>query len=96
LVVVCLVDRTTVEVEWQVPLARVGAFIPFWLTRIDLKNYIDGRWFNMRSSRATRAMWRILDGKGREWTAFMFGAPKVVAPPVSIKACVSWALRNKH
>jgi hypothetical protein len=28
LVVLCLVDRTTVEVEWQVPLVRVGTFDP--------------------------------------------------------------------
>jgi hypothetical protein len=28
LVVLCLADRTTVEVEWQVPLMKFRAFIP--------------------------------------------------------------------
>jgi hypothetical protein len=37
-------------------------------------------WFNMRSGRATRVKWRILDGKVRERPVVMFGAPKVVAP----------------
>jgi hypothetical protein len=41
---------------------------------------IDGRWFNMRPSGATRGKWRILDGKVSEWYVFMFGALKLVAP----------------
>jgi hypothetical protein len=34
----------------------------------------------MRSGGATRGKWRIPDGKISEWSIFMFGAPKVVAP----------------
>jgi hypothetical protein len=49
----------------------------------DLRIGIDGRWFNMRPSGATRGKWRILDGKVSEWSVFMFGALKLVAP-----ACV--------
>jgi hypothetical protein len=30
LVMLCLVDRTPVEVEWQTPLARFRAFIPWF------------------------------------------------------------------
>jgi hypothetical protein len=30
LVMLCLVDRTSVEVEWQVPLMRFRAFIPWF------------------------------------------------------------------
>jgi hypothetical protein len=30
IVVLCLVDRTSVEVEWQVALARFRAFIPWF------------------------------------------------------------------
>jgi hypothetical protein len=77
LVVICLADRILVEVEWQVPLMRLGLF-------------------NMRSGEPTRRKWRIPDGKVGERYVVMFGAPKVVAPPVLIKARVSWALRNKH
>jgi hypothetical protein len=36
--------------------------------------------FNMKSGGATREKWRILDGKVRERSIVMFGAPKVVAP----------------
>jgi hypothetical protein len=39
----------------------------------------------MRPGEASRGKWRISDGKGREWTIFMFGARKVVAPTESIK-----------
>jgi hypothetical protein len=34
----------------------------------------------MRPGGATRETRIILDGKGGEWTIFMFGAPKVVTP----------------
>jgi hypothetical protein len=30
LVVLCLVNRTLVEVEWQIPLARFKTFIPWF------------------------------------------------------------------
>jgi hypothetical protein len=50
----------------------------------------------LRPKGANRGKWRILDGKVRERSVVMFGAPKVVAPPVSIKVHVGWALRNKH
>jgi hypothetical protein len=30
LIVLCLVDRTLVEVEWQTPLMRFRAFIPWF------------------------------------------------------------------
>jgi hypothetical protein len=50
----------------------------------------------MRLGGATRGKWRILDRKVGERSIFMFGAPKVVAPPVSIKYHVGWALKNKH
>jgi hypothetical protein len=36
--------------------------------------------------------WRIPDQKGGEWCVFMFKAPKVVAPPVSIKDHAGWAM----
>jgi hypothetical protein len=39
---------------------------------------IDGRWFNMRPGGATRGKWSIPDGKVRERSVIMFGAPKVV------------------
>jgi hypothetical protein len=39
----------------------------------------------MRPGGATRETRIILDGKGGEWTIFMFGARKVVAPTESIK-----------
>jgi hypothetical protein len=39
----------------------------------------------MRPGGAIRGKWRILDGKGGEWCVFIFGAPKVIAPPVSTK-----------
>jgi hypothetical protein len=39
----------------------------------------------MRSDGATRGEWRVPDGKVGERSIFMFGAPKVVAPPMSIK-----------
>jgi hypothetical protein len=42
-------------------------------------------WLYLRSGGATRGKWRIPDGKGREWNVFMFEAPKVVAPSVSIE-----------
>jgi hypothetical protein len=32
--------------------------------------------------------WRIPDGKVGVWSIFMFGASKVVAPAMLIKACV--------
>jgi hypothetical protein len=38
----------------------------------------------MRPGRATRGKWRTTDEKVGEWFVFMFGAPKVVAPAVSI------------
>jgi hypothetical protein len=50
----------------------------------------------LRPGRATRGKWRITDGKVGEWIIFMFGDPKVVAGPMSIKDRVGWALRNKH
>jgi hypothetical protein len=31
LVVLCLVDRTPVEIEWRVPLARLGLFIHWFV-----------------------------------------------------------------
>jgi hypothetical protein len=31
LVVLCLANRTSVEVEWEVPLARFRAFIPWFM-----------------------------------------------------------------
>jgi hypothetical protein len=31
LVVLCLVDKTLVEVEWQVPLTLLGPFIPWFV-----------------------------------------------------------------
>jgi hypothetical protein len=31
LVMLCLVDRTPVEVEWQTPLMRFMAFIPWFI-----------------------------------------------------------------
>jgi hypothetical protein len=34
LVVLCLADRTPVEVEWQVPLVRLGLFIPWFVIGI--------------------------------------------------------------
>jgi hypothetical protein len=34
LVVLCLADRTPVEVEWQVPLVRLGLFIPWFMNGI--------------------------------------------------------------
>jgi hypothetical protein len=34
LVMICLVDRTPVEVEWQTPLMRFRAFIPWFKIRI--------------------------------------------------------------
>jgi hypothetical protein len=34
LVVLCLVDRTLVEVKWQVPLVRLGLFIPWFMIGI--------------------------------------------------------------
>jgi hypothetical protein len=34
----------------------------------------------MRQGGANRGKWRVLDRKGGEWCAFMFGALKVVAP----------------
>jgi hypothetical protein len=39
----------------------------------------------VRKGRATRGKWRVLDEKVRERSVVMFKAPKVVAPPVSIK-----------
>jgi hypothetical protein len=50
----------------------------------------------MRPSGATRGNWRIPYGKVWERSIVMFGAPKLVAPLVSIKARVGWTLRNKH
>jgi hypothetical protein len=35
LVVLFLADRTTVEVEWQVPLVRLGPFIPWFRDQND-------------------------------------------------------------
>jgi hypothetical protein len=29
--VLCLVDRTSVEGEWQVPITRLGLFIPWFM-----------------------------------------------------------------
>jgi hypothetical protein len=29
------------------------------------------------------------------WSIFLFGAPKVIAPPMSIKARIGWAQMNK-
>jgi hypothetical protein len=42
-----------------------------------------------------RGKWRIPDGKVEERSVVMFEASKVIAPPVSIEARVSWALLNK-
>jgi hypothetical protein len=33
-VVLCLVDRTPVEVEWQIPLMRFMTFIPWFVIRM--------------------------------------------------------------
>jgi hypothetical protein len=46
----------------------------------------------LRQGGATRGKWRIPDEKGGEWCVFMFGAPKVVDPLVSIKARIGWTL----
>jgi hypothetical protein len=61
----CLVDRSAVEVEWQIPLVRVRAFIPYWFAWNDLRIGTDGRWFNMRLGEATRGKWRIPDERVR-------------------------------
>jgi hypothetical protein len=37
-----------------------------------------------RPGGANRRKWRILDGKGESVMARKFGAPRMVAPPVSI------------
>jgi hypothetical protein len=37
-------------------------------------------WVNMRLGGATRGKWIIPDGKVRERSVEMFGAPKMVAP----------------
>jgi hypothetical protein len=50
----------------------------------------------LKSGRAAREKWRILDGKGGEWCVFMFGALNVLVPLESIKDYVSWALIMKH
>jgi hypothetical protein len=42
----------------------------------------------MKSGGTTREKWRILDGKVSERSVVMFGAPKVVALPMSIKAYI--------
>jgi hypothetical protein len=34
LVMLCLVDKTPVEVEWQTPLTRFRAFIPWFMKGI--------------------------------------------------------------
>jgi hypothetical protein len=34
LVVLCLVNRTLVEVEWQIPLVRFNTFIPWFKIRM--------------------------------------------------------------
>jgi hypothetical protein len=61
--VLCLADRTLVEVEWQVPLMRLGLLYPgSWLD--DLRIGIVDSCFNMRPGRAISGKWRILDGKG--------------------------------
>jgi hypothetical protein len=39
----------------------------------------------MRPGGAIWGKWRIPDGKVKERSAVIFGAPKVVAPPVSTK-----------
>jgi hypothetical protein len=57
---------------------RLGLLYPTdsWMECFENLN----RWFNMRPGGATREKWRILDGKVSEWSIFMFGALKVVAP----------------
>jgi hypothetical protein len=37
---------------------------------------------------AIRGKWRILDGKGESVMVHKFGAPRMVAPPMSIKDCI--------
>jgi hypothetical protein len=78
LVVLCLADRTPLEVEWQVALMRLGLLYPTgsWMEFLTIG--IDGRWFNMRPGGATKGKWSIPDGKVRERSVIMFGAPKVV------------------
>jgi hypothetical protein len=44
-------------------------------------------WFNMRPDGVTKGKWRIPDGKARESSGVIFGAPKVENP-----ACVDYGL----
>jgi hypothetical protein len=37
---------------------------------------------------AIRGKWRILDGKGESVMVHKFVAPRMVAPPMSIKDCI--------
>jgi hypothetical protein len=87
LLVLYLADRTTVEVEWQVSLMRLG-LIPLLVHRwIDLRNWIDDKWLNMRHGGVIRRKGRIPDGKGGKWCVFMFGALNVI-----VLACVDYGL----
>jgi hypothetical protein len=75
LVVLCLEDRTPIEVGWQVPLVRFNPFIHWFVIGIWEYDYLI-EWFNMRLSGQTRGIWRIPDGKVGERSVFMFGASR--------------------
>jgi hypothetical protein len=62
-------------------------------------------WHNMRPGGATRGKWRIPDVKVGEWSVFMFGALKVVAPtcvdqgscrlgPIDQALIMNWRIRD--
>jgi hypothetical protein len=58
----CLVNRTTVEVEWLVPLTRFQDYAPYLVRVVGCK--VDEN-LNLRSGGATRGKCRIPDGKGQ-------------------------------
>jgi hypothetical protein len=51
---------------------------------------------NMRLGGATRGKWRMPDGKDESGMFLSLELRRWYPPPVSIKDCVGWALRNKH
>jgi hypothetical protein len=46
---------------------------------------VNEKWLELRTGGATRRKWRIPDGKDGKSYVVIFGALKVVAPPMSIK-----------